>query len=304
MTYSNMVKGFLLSVLFFASFNAQAARGRVSLKKAMFSRLISVKATSLGGYLGNRNIKLALTNNTDKELTVDIDPALIFKPQDSTYQDLVLMGNETIALAPCERKDVSLQGFCGKSYAHAPIPDLKYEFKKQGDSNLIKTLIYAHNNNIGVGLIQDAVWTFTNNYRLNTIYDHANMRVSEDFVKYIAGLKKVSVPEFFMENKLEHSANQPVVKPNNEKIYVTMHWGNEGYQHMYLYVYKENGEVYKKIEADQVIDKYGYTVIVQFDPRVDPKGVYTVQLHDEYNKVFSQKRVVVGLSPFEGSGSL
>ena len=250
---------------------------------------------SLGGYLGSKNIKLNLTNNTAKEITVDIDPALIFVPEDTLYQDLVLLGNETIVLAPSAQQDVSLQAFCGKSYARGPRSGLRYSFKKQGDTNMVKTLTYIKENNIDVHLAQCAVWTFTNGHCLSTVYSHDKIRMSEDLIKYIASIRKLRVPEYYMEYQLDNTAGRPVLAYGKEKVYVTMHWGiDDGYRHMHLTIYKENGEIYKTIGADQVIDKYGYTVTVRFDPKVDPKGLYSVTLHDDAGKVWDKKKVIIG----------
>jgi len=274
--------------------NSVANTGRVSLKKAMLAKSITVNAVSLGGYLGTKNLKLTLTNNTDKELNVDIEPGLIFKPDDTAYQDLVVLGDEHIALAPAAHQDISLQAFCGKSYARGPLRGMNFTFRKQGDSNMVKTLAYIKANNVPPQLAQYAVWTFTNAHCLNTVYDYQQVKTSEGLIRYIATLRKLPVPEFYTQYKLDSTENRPVIAAGKEKVYVTMHWGNTGYKHMYLTVFKADGSRYKEVEADQVIDKDGYTVVVQFDPKVDPPGNYTVQLHDEYNVVWSQKVVNVG----------
>ncbi|MCW3124201.1 MAG: hypothetical protein JWQ38_3693 [Flavipsychrobacter sp.] len=274
-----------------------ANTGHISLKRAMISKTISVNATSLGGYLGTKNLKLSLTNNTDKEMTVDIDPGLIFRPADTNYQDLVVMGNESIVLKPSGSEDISLQAFCGKSYARGPMKDMSYRFLKQGDSNMAKTLTYIKTNNIDVHVAQYAVWTFTNGFCLNTVYSHDHVRESEELIAYMAKLKKIKVPEYYMENKLEPTNGLPVIVAGQERVYATMHWGNEGYKHMYLVVLKQDGTRYKQIEADQVIDKYGYTVVVEFNPKVDPAGIYIVQLHDDNHKIWGQKVVTVGIRP-------
>jgi hypothetical protein len=297
MDYEHYFKNIIiLACCICLSFEGRASLNHVSLKRAMMNKTISVNAISLGGRLGSKNIKLSLTNNTTRELTVDIDPALIFAPEDTSFQDLVLPGNETIVLAPSANADVKLQAFCGKSYAKGPYLDLKYHFKKQGDSNMIKTLNYVKANNVDVHLAQYAVWTFTNGRCLNTVYSHNNVRMSEDLMKYMAGLRKQKLPEFYSEDEINSTPGRPVCVPGFEKIYVVMHWGSEaGARNMHLTVYKENGEIYKTIEADREIDKYGSTVNVQFDARVDPAGVYLVKLRDDEGKIWGQKKVAVGI---------
>ncbi len=274
------------------SLSAFGNTGILSLKKAMLAKIVLVKAAATRGHQGT-DIRLELINNTDKELKVSIDPGLIFEPEDTTRQDIVTLGDDALALAPRESKAIDVIGFCGKSYAHGPISGMSYHFKKQGDSNMIKTLIYARNNNISLRLTQHAVWTFTNHHPVNSIFDHENVRMSEDFVMYVAKLKKTKLPDYQVEYAYNLSGTQPVVAYGNEKVYLTMHWGNDGYRNMYLSVYRPDGTKYKEITADQVIDKYGYTVMVQFDPRVDPKGGYLVKLHDNSGKIWDQKTVVI-----------
>lgn len=276
--------------------NVNAEVTHVSLKKAMAANLVSVEAWSAGGYC-EKSLKLDVQNNTHTDLAIDIDPGMIFAPDDSVYQNLVLLGNETLALGPAATSTVRLQTYCGKSYARGPSVGLHYHFMKQGDSLMIKTLCYVKSNNVNKHLAQSAVWMFTNGHCLNTIYWSENSRMSEEFVKYIASLKKVRIPEYFVQYKTDDAADRPVFVPGDSKVYVDMHWGaEEGYRHMYLTIYKENGDVYKRIEADKVIDKYGCTVQVVFDPKKDVKGAYYVRLTDDANRVWGQKRVLVGYS--------
>ncbi len=276
-----------------------ASANHMTLKKAMSSKLVSVNAVGNGGACG-KCIKLELANNTKTELELDVDPALIFVPEDTTYQNLVLLGNETIALTPNSCKEFSLQTFCGKSYAKGPFAGLHYKFWRQGDSGLIKTLTFVKANNISMHLAQCSVWVFTNFKCINTVYSSLDPRMSESLVKFIASLRNNRMPDYFVENELNDRPGQLVLVPDREKVIVTMHWGAEdGYRRMRLSIFRENGELYREIEADQIIDKIGFTVQVSFDPRKDPKGVYFVQLHDDANKVWDQKKIVVGVSECE-----
>ncbi len=286
------------TIVFFAfvislPYSCPASENRISLKKAMATKLITVNAISTGGYC-DKSLKLDLKNNTKSEITIDIDPGLIFRPQDTTFQDLVVLGNESIVLAPSSSKDITLQTFCGKSYARSPYPNHPYHYIKQADSGLIKTLSYVKLRNIDMYLAQKAVWSFTNGYSINSIFTYENYRGSEDFVKFVATIKKEKMPEYFVDYKLNNTAGGRAIIAGQSKVYALVHWGlEEGYRNMHLTIFKENGEIYKTIEADQVIDKYGFTVTVQFDPKLDPKGVYLVKVFDDANKVWDQKTVIV-----------
>ena len=276
---------------------AQEVCGKqVSLRSALASKLITLRTISNGGYCG-KSIKLILANNTKDDFDVDVDPGLIFVPADTSYQNLVLMGNESFALGSGKNTEVDLQTFCGKSYAHCPKANISYKFWRQGDSNMIKMLTYAKNNNLPINLVQRAVWTFTNAHCLSTVYSSLFPNVSERFIKYIASVKNVAVPELYTEYALENVADRPVIVYGSGRTFINMHWGTEGYRNMYLTIYKDNGEIYKEIEADRVIDKNGYTVAVEFDPKRDMPGTYLVKLHDNMNRTWEQRRVIIGPSP-------
>ena len=274
--------------------------GHMTLKKALSRKFVTLNAISNGGYC-EKSIKLQLTNNTDKELTIDVDPGLIFVPADTAYQNLVLLGSESFALAPSKNTEVDLQTFCGKSYAACPAKNIKYRFWKQGDSNMVKVLGYARNHNVATYIVQRAVWMFTNGYAISTIYDDMHPKMSEDFVGYIAKLMRIPVPKFFMKFDLHQRPGRAVVD-RDPRIYVTLHWGHDGYRQMYLDIYKENGDFYRRIEADRIIDKNGYTVQVQMDPRQDPNGTYTIKLHDNANKTWDEKKVTLGIDPHQVPG--
>jgi len=300
MCYSSVFKS---AVLFFVcttiSVAVRADALHISLKKAMEKHWVSVNALSNGGYC-DKSITLEVSNNTNKEMVVDVDPAMIFRPeQDTGAQNLVLLGNESIAIVPCGRTDVQLQTFCGKSYGHSPGPNLCYLYWKQGDSNMIKTLSFVRENSISMHLAQQAVWTFTNGFSLHTVYSSSERKISEAFVAFLAGIKHVPVPAFHMEYKPDSaigSTHEVIVR--NAKVHLNMSWKNDGYdRHMYLVVFKENGDVYKRIEGSQVIDKDGTTVEVEFDPVRDLKGRYVVKLYDDSHKVWDSKKVVVGMEP-------
>jgi len=276
-----------------------ALEKHISLLKGMGSKLITVKAVSTGGYC-DKSLKLELTNNSRDSLKVDIQPGLIFRPEDSSFQDLVVLGNEHIELTPEKTADITLQTFCGKSYAHSPFPNLNYHFLKMGDSNLVRTLKYVSANNVPIRLAQNGVWYFTNHHSIASIYSYDYPRESEDFAKYIAGLMKVKLPEYFIQYKTENKPGQAIISRNQTKLYAQMHWSaGDGFRNMHLVVFNKNGSVYKNIEADQIIDKLGYTVKVEFDPRRDPQGTYIVKVFDDAQKVWDQKTVVIEASEYD-----
>lgn len=285
---------FAISIYYSVACSAAVSK-KITLKKAMALKTISVMIKANGG-IGDQSLHLDLANNTDTDYTVVIDPALIFVPTDTNYQNQVIQGDETITIAACSQKGIDMAAYCGKSYAHCPFKDLKYGYWKQGDTNMIKIMRYGKESNAGRALVQRAVWMFTNGHCLSTVYDDNDPVATEKFVSYIAGVRKCAIPAFHMSYKFNNRPGRSFMDPN-AKIYLTFHWGHEGYRQMYLDIFKENGDLYKRIEASRIIDKDGNTVQLEFDPLRDPKGTYTVKLHDNSNKIWDEKKVTVGLDP-------
>ena len=115
-----------------------------------------------------------------------------------------------------------------------------------------------------------------------------------DLVGYIASMKKMTMPEFYTEYKIQDRAGELMCASGHSKVYATIHWDNGASRNVYVIVYKQNGEIYKTIEADRIIDSRGSTVQVEFDSNRDPDGTYAVRAHDENGRVLDQKVVMVG----------
>ena len=271
----NMLKPALVlcySLLFLA---VVADAKTLSLKRAIKSKAILVDAISNGGAMG-KCLTLNLLNQLDEPLDITVDPGMIFVPSDTSFQNLVAVGGEVIALKPKERAPLSVQTFCGKSYAHGPVRGLQYNFWKQGDSIMIKVSNYITSHQLYNNIGQHAIWTLTNNHPISTIYSPAMVDESKEFISYIAKLRNIPEPEYYTHYELDNrpGAVSPIIYSSG-KQYVDVSWKHdEGYRHMYVTIYKENGDVYKQVTGNEVIDEDGHVVNIVFDPTVDLPGTY------------------------------
>lgn len=264
----------------------------ISLRKALESKMVNLKAISVGGYCG-KCIKLSITNQSKTALDLAIEPALIFRPSDTSYQDLVLLGNESLAIAPGATHDITLQTFCGKSYAHSPVPGIDYTYWKQGEEAMVKTLTYVKDSSIDMWTCQHAVWMFTNHHSLSSVYSYSEPEKSARLVKYIAALKHLPIPDHYTKYHINEHPHERICDKKIEKQFVELRWGLE-HKHMYLTIYNENGSVYKRLDGGAIVDKYGVRMVVEFDPKKDPKGKYRVELRDDDNVICYNKEVTIG----------
>jgi hypothetical protein len=281
----------LIVCAFLAPIAGFASVEHISFKKAMTDKLISVTAVSNGGYC-NKGLHLNITNNTRKPLELDIDPALIFSPADSIYQDLAVLGSESIAIAPSGKKEIDVQTFCAKSFAHAPVANIGYKFWKQGDDVMIKVLKYAKDS-ATLGMTQHAVWALTNGHSVSSIYDQNKPEQSKRFMSYVADLKHVKCPDYFTQYHMNNKPGQSICNKKVEKQYVDLRWGYE-HRFMLITIYKEDYSVYKIPQGGDSLDAKGHHLVITFDPKRDPRGHYIVEMKDAENRVWAKKEVVVG----------
>ncbi len=288
-----ILKYFLLftSILCF-SFVSRANDGPVALRKVLLNKKVTLQAISNGGYCGTC-LHLKLVNNTQQDLEVLVDPGMIFTPEDSSFQPLIAWGDETIALAANATGELDLKTFCGKYDAHCPAKNIKYTYRKQADTGLLKTLAFTKNKDYRPYLVQTAVWVFTNNRNISTVYDCTNDAGSEQLVRFIARIKKLPLPKYYAQYQHFEVAGKSVIQKDSMKVIVPLSWSSDAEDYMQVTVYDQNGKVYKKIEADRIIDKYGNTVLVQFLPNKDPKGRYTLEARDKHNKIWDHKEVEI-----------
>lgn len=269
----------------------------VMLKDALAKKLVSIIGIGNGGARG-KCLTLELTNRTKEPMMVTVDPAMIFVPSDTSYQNLVAAGSEMITLQPHGCGELTLETFCGKSYASSPRTGLKYSFWKQGDVSMVKTMDFIRRKGYLDNLGQCAVWTFTNAKSLSTVYSahspEEQMR-SKILVEYIARERHLPIPKYFSTYKLDHTPGSSMIVANSLQHYVEMEWLNgTGYGNMHVRVYTEDGNFYKQINGNDECGPTGHRVTVNFDPKVDLGNFYVV-LKDDYGNIWDRKDITVGI---------
>lgn len=280
-----------VSVVPLSSFALYKSMG---LKEAMLKKIVSVDASSNGGYNG-KCLNLEISNLTADDIALSVDPGLIFTPGDTNFQNLVAMGGELIQLEPYNCGKMKVEAHCGKSYAHSPIGGLTYNYWKQGDSAMVNTLAFMQHGNFSDHLEQTAVWTFTNHHCLSTVFQPDENEKSKELINFIAAQRHMPVPKYYTYYELNNTPGSAVMMEGSGKNYVEIAWKNgTGFGNMYVNVYTEKGDLYKTITGDEVCDKYGHLVTVKFDPAADKPGRYFVILEDDFNNKWVQKEVVVG----------
>ncbi len=269
----------------------------ISLKKAIDLNIVEATCISNGGYY-TKGLHLEVKNKTNDFMDIDIDPALVFQCGDASYQDLVILGNETISVNGNSTQAIDLQTFCARSSASVPIQGLGYTISYQGDSTMMEALNYIKQNNLFNDLGQSAVWALTNDLPLAAVFDGTQTEFSRLFIRYLAELTKQAMPEYYVQYKLRHDAqNRPVFDFRNAKIFVDMEWNVKKLnRNVDLTILREDGSIYKDVEGSEFVGADGtHIMTIMFDAAKEKPGIYYVRIRDHDNQVLQLKKVKVGI---------
>lgn len=283
-------------MLLFMPFVVVATR-QVPLLKALQTRQASmVELCSGGGYMG-KCLSVSIRNNTKEALQVTVDPALIFVPNEPGFQHLVAVGEEAITLLPGETKSQVLQTFCGKARARSPRKDIRYRLWKQGAEPMVLASRYIKANGLFNTLGQHAIWMFTDHHCLSNIYDpNISAAVVKNFTSYLARITHQEIPEYYTWHKINTDSRRQtaVYDVSLSKVYVDLDWTKESRRNMHVMILDADRKLYKIIESGEVSNSHGaHSIRIAFDPVSDPLGVYYVQLNDDENNIWQEKRVVL-----------
>lgn len=274
--------------------NTIAKNVEMSFQEALKKNLVTISGLSNGGYIG-QCLSLQVHNNTSQPLNLLINPGLIFVPEDTMYQNLVAVGGEILALNPKKDTVISLQTFCGKSYARGPRSNLKYKFWKQGSVKMQAVLGYIREHKIFNYLGQHAVWMFTNRHHITSVSNGYGDENTKKFVAFIAKTVGVPMPEYHVEYKrYDTSLTQPVFSNEVKEYYTEINWNFTTVRNLHIGIFKENGTFYREVHNTENITEKGHSVIVKFYAKQYPDGKYLVRLYDDDNRVYLQKTVIIG----------
>ena len=282
----------LISIVIILFSKDLIANEKMALLEAVSKNLVSFTVEKSPQAYNEKGLTMKLNNKSSKQLIIIIDPALIFGAADSSYQNLIILGNEIVNIAPKQTKNVLIQTYCGNSDKLAPDKNIQYSYKYQADSNLIKTLIFIKKNQVSNTLAQSAVWFFTDSFpNLNDIYQYSQQEKSKLLVTFICDLLHVPYPEYFFEKSIETTPHQVVSSPVILQLSVDIKWEQANKTLLSLSIFNDkNAKIESYFELKEM--KAGrYELHASFKTSAYPKGNYTVRLYNNKNETIKEIKV-------------
>lgn len=257
--------------------NALVKKG---LKQALSEGLINLEAMSNGNSYMGVPLRIRIKNKTKEPLRIAVEPALIFRPSDTSYQDLIASGNEVLVLASGATGELSLAAFCGKAHASAPDNGLDFRYVGQADSTMQQLLRYIERNKLHDILGQQAVWALTDFHGLEMIYDTKRPTESRALIAFVQKLVGGATPTFYKIYAVDTTAGQPAFVNRILKIATHLEWKLATNAVLDLAIFNEEGAVIQSVFANNEMKKGGYKIQVEFEGEHAPKGKYYLRLKE------------------------
>jgi len=276
-----MLRALFLSLFFAVNLvSADAAPGllRLNLKDAMSKSMVSVSGTATAQSYRQRGLRLTVLNKSGSQLLLTVDPGLIFSPQDSAQQDLVLVGTETINVAPFKEAQLDVQTFCAQARDAAPVSGASFTYTRMGTPILVQVLEYVKRNFLLDALGQSAVWVVTDGYNPATAYDAGRDVPSRKLVAFLEGITGRKADSYFSQYAQTTTPGAPVVAPRPLKIVAQFEQLLEAPKKLTLGVYDAAGKTVQGVFADRTFGKGGHRFRVEFQSANVAAGRYFVRL--------------------------
>lgn len=173
-----------------------AASAVFDLSDAVKQNLVAVTVTGTGGYSGP-SLKITCRNLRGKFLRLRIPQGQFMEPSDSTFQTLVVSGEQTLAVGTKTPAEAILSTFCSQAGDRSPVSGAAFAIGAMAPGQLCKLLKFmAEKGKIDSPAAQTAVWCLTSNEPLGSIDD-------PELAKFTAELLGRAAPGYKIKRQTE-----------------------------------------------------------------------------------------------------
>lgn len=282
-----------LWALLLLSVNSFGAIKKLNLLDAHQQNLVTFSVARTDKNYNEKGLKLTINNLSKKNILITIDPALIFEPNDTSYQDLIISGSEMLVVQSGKSNSIDLQTYCAKSYAAGPNQQVLFTYKKQGDSTIIKTLNYMRQILASNDLAQRAVWFLLekDSRILNTVYDSKQPNQSQLLISFISKLLNMPIPGYYVETAINTRPDEPVAPPKILSLHLTFEWEQQEVEELNLSIFDSNNKKIESYFENKKMVLGLYKLNARFETSMYEEGNYTVQLYNNSGKVIKETSV-------------
>lgn len=215
------IKLLILILVLGGGFSSQLqADNKIDLNQAVENKIINinVRGTDWSDHedYGRASVLVQIENKSGGSIELRIPAGQRFLTVDKEYQDMLVIKEVILVLAPGGRKQTGLLAMCTQLRNMGPGSGTDFTVGPMADGHLLKIADYIHTHEFGdQGDAQQAVWAISDGNPINNVYN-------DDFRKYMSELtgreyteraRGMNRPEriatFTVNGRVEFGMNEP-----------------------------------------------------------------------------------------------
>lgn len=153
---------------------------------------ISLELTALGGYQ-NKCVELKLLNRSADSTLVLLEAGRKLIAEDSSMQDILVVHEELIHLAPHQEKRLAVTGFCCRAHRSSPAKNTHFQLGPMAPTAWIEVAVHISRSSYSPSAIQSAVWALSDDHSIAAITT-SEKGINNPLRSLVAKVKNIPLP--------------------------------------------------------------------------------------------------------------
>ncbi|MFM2286330.1 MAG: hypothetical protein RLZZ543_1827 [Bacteroidota bacterium] len=265
-------------------FSKPAELEKISIADRLKSGRISIELTSLGGHQ-NKCVELKLLNRSADSTLVLLEAGRKLIADDSSMQDILVVREELIHLAPHQEKRLAVTGFCCRAHRKSPASKSQFQLGPMAPNAWVEVAAHISRSNYPSYAIQSAVWALSDNHSIAAI-STSEKGGNNPLRSLVAKVKNLPLPWYSIEYEPDTSrlfSNKPQRVWGEIEYYVP----NNG--QVTLVIKDAKGRNIRTLINAQNVNPGTYTYFVDEPLKGWKNGTYTLMLYGDQGNLILRR---------------
>ena len=283
---SRRIPSYLLIVvtLFLLTGSTPAPEKYTSIETLIKEGLITTEIKGKGGHSGNC-INFRIKNISGKTINLDIEAGRRLFSKNESLQDILIVKNKKVKIAPGNETDIAGYGFCCQSSNGGPSSGSIFSVGEMAPENWVELAQLIDKNDFPVDKIQSAVWVLSNDHPLSSV-GRFGMEDVQPLLEKLATIKNIEIPWYTVKYKDDTST---VFSDQVETLQCEIEYFVRDHAGITINVRDESGRVYSTLIKGTHFQRGYHTYPIKLNVLGWKKGKYTISVYQNDNQAIYKR---------------
>lgn len=260
-----------------------------SIDSLITERKVFARLTSTGFYSGY-SVEADLINQTTETVYLLIEAGRRLIATDSSKQDIFIVKENKVILAPMARVTVRVYGFCCQSSDGAPTVGMGFHLGYIAPDHWVRLARFINTSSeIDPGAIQAAVWVLSNQHCISSIHGSPSAKV-EVLKDTVAAILQIKVPWYSIEYEMKEGM---VFSGVPRKIYGKVSYYVKHHASVVMVIKDKKGNTIKTLTESGRSGEGRYESDLAITVKGWPKGAYNIMVYEDHANLIMTKEFVL-----------